>query len=67
MHVKQQISHSKGLEKQSLKFLDEYIDDAKGLGIIYSCSKGEYSLDELIGHSISCVYIFDCASIEWAY
>lgn len=37
----QQISHSKGLEKQSPKFLDEYIDDAKGLGIIYSCSKGE--------------------------
>ncbi len=49
----QQISHSKGLEKQSPKFLDEYIDDAKGLGIIYSCSKGEYSLDEFNGHSIS--------------
>lgn len=49
----QQISHSKGLEKQSYKFLDEYIDNAKGIGIIYSCSKGEYSLDEFNGHNIS--------------
>lgn len=49
----QQISHSKGIEKQSPKFLDEYIDDAKGFGIIYSCSKGECSLDEFNGHSVS--------------
>lgn len=36
----QQISHSKGLEKQSPKFLDEYIDDAKGLGLFIHAVKG---------------------------
>lgn len=49
----QQINHSKGLEKQSNKFLDEYIDNANGIGIIYSCSKGEYSLDKFNKHNIS--------------
>lgn len=49
----QQINHSKGLGKQSHKFLDDYIDNAKGIGIIYSCSKGEYSLDEFNKHNIS--------------
>lgn len=48
-----QINHRKSLEKQSLNFLDEYIDNAKGIGIIYSCSKGEYSLDEFNKHKIS--------------
>lgn len=49
----QQINYSKSLGKQSPNFLDEYIDNAKGLGIIYSCSKGEYSLDEFNKHNVS--------------
>lgn len=49
----QQINHSKSLGKRSHNFLDEYIDNAKGIGIIYSCSKGEYSLDKFNKHSIS--------------
>lgn len=49
----QQISHSKGLGKQSFNFLNEYIDNAKGIGIIYSCSKGEYSLDEFNENNVS--------------
>lgn len=49
----QKINHSKGLGKQSNNFLDEYIDNAKGVGIIYSCSKGEYSLDEFNKNNIS--------------
>lgn len=49
----QKIDHSKGLEKQSRNFVDEYIDNAKGIGIIYSCSKGEYSLDKFNKTNIS--------------
>ena len=48
-----QINQSKSLGKQSYNFLDEYIDNAKGIGIIYSCSKGEYSLDKFNKHNIS--------------
>ena len=49
----EQINHSKNLGKQSYNFLDEYIDNAKGIGVIYSCSKGEYSLDTFNEHNIS--------------
>ncbi|OLR62313.1 hypothetical protein BHF69_06255 [Anaerostipes sp. 992a] len=49
----QKIDHSKRLGKQSRNFLNEYIDDAKGIGIIYSCSKGECSLDTFNKNNIS--------------
>lgn len=49
----QTIRHHKGLESYSDKFIREYIKSASGLGIIYSCSKGEYSLDEFNGQKIS--------------
>lgn len=47
------IGHRKGLQSYSDKFISEYLKNAKGLGIIYSCSKGEYSLDEYNEHEIS--------------
>lgn len=43
----------KGLEKQSKNFVSEYIDNARGLGIIYSCSKGEFSLNEFNKERVS--------------
>lgn len=39
------INHSKGLNTFSFKMLKDYIDKVKGLGVIYSCEKGESSLD----------------------
>lgn len=48
----QQIKHSKSLGKLSRNFLNEYIDNTKGMGIIYSCSKGEYSLNKFDKHNI---------------
>lgn len=43
----------KGLVNRSRNFVNEYIDNAKGLGIIYSCSKGEFSLNEFNKERIS--------------
>lgn len=49
----QKVSVSKGLGDQSSKFIDEYIDQAKGLGVIYSCKNGECSLDTYNENNIS--------------
>lgn len=43
----------KGLENRSKNFVNEYINEAKGLGIIYSCSKGEFSLNEFNKKKVS--------------
>lgn len=48
-----QLKYIKSLAKQSSNFLNEYINNAKGIGIIYSCSKGEYSLNEFNKQKIS--------------
>lgn len=48
-----QIKHNKGLENRSKNFINEYIDNAKGIGIIYSCSKGEFSHNEFNGEKVS--------------
>lgn len=47
------IKHNKGLENRSRNFINEYIDNAKGIGIIYSCSKGEFSQNEFNKEQVS--------------
>lgn len=47
------VPHQKKLGDQSDKFINEYVSDVKGVGIIYSCGKGEYSLDTYNGYNNS--------------
>lgn len=47
------VPHQKRLGEQSDKFINEYVSDVNGVGIIYSCGKGEYSLDTYNGYKNS--------------
>ena len=48
-----QLTQHKGLENRSKNFVNEYIETAKGIGIIYSCSKGEFSVNSFIKEKVS--------------
>lgn len=47
------IIKTKSVNEESFNFKKTYIEKSRGMGIIYSCSKGEYSLDSFNDKKIS--------------
>lgn len=53
-----QFKQLKGLQNRSRNFINEYIDNANGIGVIYSCSKGEFSMNEFKKEKVSVFTFF---------
>lgn len=49
----EKVTNRKGLQNRSDNYITNHLRDAKGIGVIFSCSEGEYSLDKFNDQEIS--------------